>query len=40
MRVEDFLDKNLDRIMTEINYNINLLYVIPCNIYTARAIQI
>ena len=37
MRVEDFLDKNLDRIMTEINYNINLLYVIPC-VYTRNLI--
>lgn len=30
MTVQNFLDKNLDRIVAEINYNINLLYVIPC----------
>jgi hypothetical protein len=37
MRVQDFSDKNLDRIMTEINYNINLLYIIPC-VYTRNLI--
>lgn len=30
MRVQDFLGKNLDCIMAEINYDINLLYVVPC----------
>lgn len=37
MRVQDFSDKNLDRIMAEINYDINLLYVIPC-VYTRNLI--
>lgn len=37
MRVQDFSGKNLDRIMTEINYDINLLYVIPC-VYTRNVI--
>jgi len=37
MRVQDFSDKNLDRVMAEINYDINLLYVIPC-IYTRNLI--
>lgn len=30
MRIQDFSDINLDRIMTEINYDIKLLYVVPC----------
>lgn len=37
MRVQDFSAKNLDRIMAEINYDINLLYVIPC-VYTRNLI--
>jgi len=37
MRVQDFSGKNLDRIMAEINYDINLLYVIPC-VYTRNLI--
>ncbi len=37
MKVQDFSNKNLDRIMAEINYDINLLYVIPC-IYTRNLI--
>jgi membrane-associated progesterone receptor component len=37
MRVQDFSSKNLDRIMAEINYDINLLYVIPC-VYTRNLI--
>lgn len=37
MRVQDFSDKNLDRVMAEINYDINLLYVIPC-VYTRNLI--
>jgi len=30
MRERDFSGKNLDRIIAEINYDINLLYVTPC----------
>ena len=37
MRVQDFSGKNLDRIMAEINYDINLLYVIPC-VYTRNLV--
>jgi len=37
MRVQGFSDKKLDRIMVEINYDINLLYVVPC-IYTKNLI--
>jgi membrane-associated progesterone receptor component len=37
MRVQDFSDKNLDRVVAEINYDINLLYVIPC-VYTRNLI--
>lgn len=37
MRVQDFSAKNLDQIMAEINYDINLLYVIPC-VYTRNLI--
>lgn len=37
MKVQDLLDKNLDRIMSEINYDINLLYVTPC-VYTRNLI--
>lgn len=37
MRVQDFSVKNLDGIMAEINYDINLLYVIPC-VYTRNLI--
>lgn len=37
MRVQDFSGKSLDRIMAEINYDINLLYVIPC-VYTRSLI--
>lgn len=37
MGVQDFSGKNLDRIMAEINYDINLLYVIPC-VYTRNLI--
>jgi predicted heme/steroid binding protein len=37
MRVQDFLGKNLDRIMAEVNYDISLLYVIPC-VYTRNLI--
>ncbi|RCX19486.1 putative heme/steroid binding protein [Anaerobacterium chartisolvens] len=37
MRVQDFSGKNLDRIMAEINYDISLLYVVPC-IYTRNLI--
>jgi len=37
MRVQDFSGKNLDRILAEINYDINLLYVIPC-VYTRNLI--
>jgi len=37
MRVQDFSGKNLDRIMAEINYDINLLYVVPC-VYTRNLI--
>lgn len=37
MKVQDFSAKNLDRIMAEINYDINLLYVIPC-VYTRNLI--
>lgn len=37
MRVQDFSGKNLDRIMAEINHDINLLYVIPC-VYTRNLI--
>lgn len=37
MRVQDFSGQNLDRIMAEINYDINLLYVIP-DVYTRSLI--
>lgn len=37
MRVEDFSGQNLNRIMAEINYDINLLYVIPY-VYTRNLI--
>lgn len=37
MRVQDFSGINLDRIMTEINHDINLLYVIPC-VYTRNLV--
>jgi predicted heme/steroid binding protein len=37
MRVQDLSGRNLDRILAEINYDINLLYVIPC-IYTRNMI--
>lgn len=37
MRAEDFSDKNLERVMAEINYDINLLYAIPC-VYTRNLI--
>ena len=37
MRVQDFSGKNLDRIMAEINYDINLLYVVPW-VYTRNLI--
>lgn len=37
MSVQDFSGKNLDRIMAEINYDINLLYVVPC-VYTRNLI--
>lgn len=37
MRVQDFSGKNLDHIMAEINYDINLLYVVPC-VYTRNLI--
>lgn len=37
MRVQDFSGTNLDRIIAEINYDINLLYVIPC-VYTRNLI--
>lgn len=30
MRIQDSSGRDLDRIMAEINYDINLLYVIPC----------
>lgn len=30
MRIQDFPDEKLDRIIVEINYDINLLYVTPC----------
>lgn len=30
MRIQDLSGRDLDRIMAEINYDINLLYVIPC----------
>lgn len=37
MNVQDFSDRNLDRVMAEISYDINLLYVIPC-VYTRNTI--
>lgn len=37
MGVQDFSSKKLNRIMAEINYDINLLYVIPC-VYTRNLI--
>ncbi|WHH60785.1 cytochrome b5 domain-containing protein [Petroclostridium sp. X23] len=37
MRVQDFSGKHLERIIAEINYDINLLYVIPC-VYTRNLI--
>lgn len=37
MRIQDFSGMNLDRIMAEINYDINLLYVVPC-VYTRNLI--
>lgn len=37
MRVQDLSGKNLDHILAEINYDINLLYVIPC-VYTRNMI--
>lgn len=37
MRARGFLGINLDRIMAEINYDISLLYVIPC-VYTRNLI--
>lgn len=37
MRVQDFSGKNLDRIIAEINCDINLLYVVPC-VYTRNLI--
>ncbi len=37
MREQDLSGKNIDRIMTEINYDINLLYIIPC-VYTRNLI--
>ncbi|NLY19030.1 MAG: hypothetical protein GX045_08830 [Clostridiaceae bacterium] len=30
MRIQDFPDEKLDSIISEINYDINLLYVTPC----------
>jgi membrane-associated progesterone receptor component len=37
MRIQDFPDGKLDRIIAEINYDINLLYVTPC-VYTKNLI--
>jgi membrane-associated progesterone receptor component len=37
MGEQDFSGRNLDRVMAEINYDINLLYVIPC-VYTRSLI--
>ncbi len=37
MRVRDSSGENLERIMAEINHDINLLYVIPC-VYTRNLI--
>jgi len=37
MRVQNFSSQSLDHIMEEINYDINLLYVIPC-VYTRNLI--
>lgn len=37
MRAQDFPGKNLESIISEINYDINLLYVSPC-IYTRNII--
>jgi membrane-associated progesterone receptor component len=37
MRLQDFSAKNFDRIIAEINYDINLLYAIPC-VYTRNLI--
>ncbi len=37
MRVQDLKNERLDRIMAEINYDVNLLYVTPC-VYTRNLI--
>ncbi len=37
MRLQDFSAKNFDRIIAEINYDINLLYAIPC-VYTRNLV--
>lgn len=37
MRVQDFSDQNLNRIIAEINYDINMLYLVP-HVYTRNLI--
>ncbi len=37
MEVQDFLGRNFDSFIAEINYDINLLYIIPC-VYTRNVI--
>ena len=37
MEMQDFLSKNFDGFIAEINYDLNLLYVIPC-VYTRNVI--